>query len=397
MSTSNARFGCLAVAVASILAVAAPTPAHAQQQVRLGEGQTLTISGFISSTLFMNSGLFDGFGQGQSAEWAAVPAAQPTTDKTFLDGEVRNTRINFTFTGQPVLGKFAPRAVLESDFFGTTGGPPFGDEQPNLRIRLAYVDLTNGRTTLRIGQFWSPLFGAVPVSLTHVAFPLGYGATGMIGWRYPGIFLYHDLTPGKPTVIQLQVALLEGSGPSVGTVGSGEASGKPQLEGRLNFTKRGRGLSWTGYVVGHIDWKDTTAVGVAGDELTGSGFEAGGNVTSGKLTVQGNVYTGKAIGHQFAHITQQGDVKGWGMWVQGGYDFTPRWGAWLYYGMDDPDEDDSPSLVTPFRIKNEDIAGMLRFRAGRYALGLEYFRANTTWDTGKADASQVAASVMYSF
>ena len=33
----------------------------------------------------------------------------------------------------------------------------------------------------------------MPVSVTHLAFPLGYGATGMIGWRFPGVFLYHDL------------------------------------------------------------------------------------------------------------------------------------------------------------------------------------------------------------
>jgi len=92
-------------------------------------------------------------------------------------------------------------------------------------------------------------------------------------------------------------------------------------------------------------------------------------------------------------------VKGWGMWVQGGYELTPHWGAWLYYGMDDPDEANSPSLpaANP-RIKNEDLSGMLRFRAGRYQLGVEYFRATTTYGgaTGKQKASQVSLSVLYS-
>jgi len=31
------------------------------------------------------------------------------------------------------------------------------------------------------------------------------------------------------------------------------------------------------------------------------------------------------MGQQFAHITQQGNVKGWGAWVQGGYELTPHW------------------------------------------------------------------------
>jgi hypothetical protein len=393
-------------AVAGILSVGGTPSASAQQPagqvVRLGDGQTLTISGLVSSTLFMNSGRFGGFGQGQNAEWA--DSIQPTDDKSFLDADVRNTRINFTFSGQPVLGKWAPRAVLEADFFGQQPPLPFGDEQPQLRVRFAYVDLTNGRTTLRIGQFWSPLFGAVPVSLSHVAFPLGYGAGGKVGWRYPGVFLYHDLTPGKPVTVQLQLAAFEGSGPDVGSgIGQGEASGTPQLEALVSFTKRSQKLSWNLYVVGHVDSKDTTALGVTSDNLTGTAFEAGGSITPGKLTVHGNVYYGKAIGQQFGHITQQGNVRGLGGWVQGGYDFTPRWSVWVFYGVDDPDEAESPGLPAPgaARLKNEDIAGMLRFRAGRYALALEFFRANTTWRRAAAttttNATQVAYSVLYTF
>ncbi|HYT95366.1 MAG TPA: hypothetical protein VEL76_41995 [Gemmataceae bacterium] len=392
---------CSGLAVIGILMLGVARSAVAQQPtgqvVKLGEGETLTIGGFVNATWFMNNGFF-AFGNGQNAEWAAN--VQPATDKTYLDGDVRNTRINFTFNGSPVLGKWSPRGVLEADFFGAnTGVPPNGDEQPLLRVRFAYADLTNGRTTVRIGQFWSPLFGEVPVSVTHLAFPLGYGATGMIGWRFPGIFLYHDLAPGKPLGIQLQLAALEGSGP-VGSpgIGSGEASGMPQLEGRLNFTKRSTNLTWTAYVVGHVDWKDTTAVGVAGDNLTGTGFEAGGNITAGKATLHGNFYTGKAIGHQFAHVSQQGNVKGWGMWVQGGYELTPHFGAWVFYGMDDPDEANSPGLPAGAGtaiFKNQDVAGMLRFRAGRYALGVEVFNSNTTWDNGKRKATQVALSVMY--
>jgi hypothetical protein len=403
MRTRLASFSGPVVALVLLVGGAAPAAAQqaAGQVVRLGDGQTLTISGFISSTVFRNSGRF-AFGQGQNAEWA--DSIQPADDKTFLDGDVRNTRINFTLTGQPVLGKWAPRAVLEADFFGQQAALPFGDEQPQLRVRLAYVDLTNGRTTVRIGQFWTPLFGAVPVSLSHLAFPLGYGSAGKVGWRFPGVYFYHDLTVGKPVTVQLQLAAFEGSGPDIGSgIGTGEASGTPQLEALLNFTKRSPKLSWNVYVVGHVDWKDTTALGVTSDNLTGTAVEAGGNITPGKLTVQGNFYYGKAIGQQFGHISQQGNVRGLGGWVQAGYDFTPRWSLWGFYGIDDPDEDESPGLPSPpaaARLKNEDIAGMLRFRTGRYALGLEVLRANTTWrraTTAKTHATQVALSVLYTF
>src|SRR3989454_61285 len=299
MRIRMASFFGLAVVVMSIIWGAAPAAAQqpAGQVVKLGEGETLTISGFINATIFTDRGLFGSFGQGQNAEWAAAPANQPATDKMFTDADVRNTRINFTFNAPPVLGKWAPRAVLESDFFAPlTLVPPFQDEQPALRVRFAYVDLTNGRTTVRIGQFWSPLFGEVPVSVTHLAFPLGYGATGMVGWRFPGVFVYHDLTSGKPVNVQLQLAAFKGSGPftagnardSTNNIGNGEASGLPQIEGRLNFGKRSAKLAWSGYVVGHVDWKDTSGTGVAGSNMTGVGFEAGGSVAPGKFTLHGN-------------------------------------------------------------------------------------------------------------
>src|SRR5205823_5815081 len=260
-------------------------------QVKLGEGVTLTIGGFLNATWFVDAGVFDpaGFGQGQSAEWAN--ATQPATDRTFQGAEIRNTRLNFTF-----------------------------------------------------------------------AFPPGYGAAGMVGWRYPGVYLYHDLNPGKPTTMQLVLSAFEGSGPAVaGTpaVGQGEASGLPQLEARLNFTHRKPNFSWSGYVVGHVDWKDTSAVGLATPNVTGSAVEAGANVTSGGFTIHGNVYTGKNIGQQFGQITQQissaGEIKGWGGWVQGGYEFTSHVGAWLFYGIDDPDEANSPGLTGNFRSKNVDV------------------------------------------
>src|SRR3989442_12143741 len=423
MRIRMASFFGLAVAAMSIIWGAASAAAQqpAGQVVKLGEGETLTISGFINATIFTDRGLFGSFGQGQNAEWAAAPANQPATDKMFTDADVRNTRINFTFNAPAVLGKWAPRAVLESDFFAPlTLVPPFQDEQPALRVRFAYVDLTNGRTTVRIGQFWSPLFGEVPVSVTHLAVPLGYGATGMVGWRFPGVFLVRRLSAaGAPLTVQLQLAPFKGSGPftpgnardSTNSIGNGEASGLPQFEARLNFAKKTPNLSWSAYVVGHVDWKDTTGpgrdttnTGAQDSNMSAWGIEAGGNIAPGKLTLHGNFYYGKALGQQFAHITQtvqgHGNIRGWGAWAQAGYDFTPHWSLWGYAGMDQPDvqrfAQDNPTAGALARQLNHDYDALLRFRAGRYAVGLGYFRSVTRYNTGPARADQVALSVLYS-
>jgi len=87
------------LAVLAVFMLGGPRTSSAQQVVKLGEGETLTISGFISATMFTNRGLFASFGQGQNAAIAASPANQPATDKSITDGDFRNTRLNFTFTG----------------------------------------------------------------------------------------------------------------------------------------------------------------------------------------------------------------------------------------------------------------------------------------------------------
>jgi len=399
--------------VAAVLVLGSARAASAQQVVKLGEGETLTISGFINGTLFNDIGFFSSFGQGQNAEIAAAPGvaltSQPGVDRGIFDGDVRNTRINFTFNAPPVLGKWAPRATIEADFFGAFNGAapvaPFGDEQPQFRI--AFVDLSNGRTTLRIGQYWAPLFGEtaafIPVSVTHIAFPVGLGAS-MIGWRFPGVFLFHDLTPTSPLKLQLEVAALKGSGvPASGrdsnnAIGSGEASGLPQVETRLNAARKFANASWSGFVAYHLDWKDINGTGVPGSNITDWGVETGQYIAVSSFTLHGSFYYGKGLGSQFGMITQfQPQIRGWGAWAQAGYDFTSHWGVWADYGIDQPDyaRFNRETGGTLARQLTHTGSALLRFRAGRYAAGLEYFRNVTRWSTGVTSADQYALSVLY--
>jgi len=406
-----------AFVAATVLVLGGGRAACAQQVVKLGEGETLTISGFISATLFNDRGLFSSFGQGQNAEIAACPVpipgctGQPGVNQGIFDGDVRNTRLNFTFNAPAVLGKWAPRATIEADFFGAFNGAapvaPFGDEQPQFRVRHAFVDLSNGRTTLRIGQYWAPLFGEtapfIPVSLTHAAFPVGLGSS-MIGWRFPGVFLFHDLTPTNPLKLQLEVAALKGSGlpasgrDSANTIGSGEASGVPQIETRLNAARKFANGSWNGFVVYHLDWKDVNGTGVPGYSITDWGVETGQYIAVSSFTLHGSIYKGKGLGSQFGMITQfQPQIRGWGAWAQAGYDFTSHWSVWADYGIDQPDyaRFRTETGGTLARQLSHVGSALLRFRAGRYAAGLEYFRSVTRWSTGVTSADQYALSALY--
>ena len=276
----------------------------------------LVIRGFISATMFAQDQNFS-FGNGQNAEWPIPP--EYTRDRWFYGGDVRNTRLTFAFNGPKVApaSDWRVGAVLEADFFGGFNGTgAFSGQQPTPRLRLAYADIGNGRTTLRIGQFWSPLFGfsanaatnVLPVSTSHIAFPLGYGS-GLPGWRFPGIFLYQALTPKtSPMNAELQLAVMRGSwdrcfgGTSNGECSTGTNSninelsagnaGFPQVEARLNLGgKAGKG-TWGIYAVGHWDQKDLSGANASlgNDKLDGKIGELGARLQVDGFLIQGSVY-----------------------------------------------------------------------------------------------------------
>ena len=233
-----------------------------QRDVRVGNDATLTIGGFVSATLFAQDARF-GLGNGQQAEFV-----QEELVGWWHGGDVRNTRLTLGFRGPSIGNGWRANATLEADFFGGfNGAGNFSDEQATPRIRVAYADLTNGRTTLRIGQAWSLTTGIMPTSTSHIAFPLGWGSGGFIGWRFPGIFLIQSLTDASsPVDARISFAAMRGSWsdePTPDQPSAGEA-GSPQLEASLNLDGKFRGGNWSTYIVGHWDRKDLNGVRAEG-------------------------------------------------------------------------------------------------------------------------------------
>ena len=364
-------------------------------------GDGLTIHGFVDATAFLQNQNFT-FGNGQNAEFPTPP--ESTTDRWFLDGDVRNTRLTFNWAGPKINDDTKVNAAVEGDFFGGfngTGG--FSNAQETPRLRLAYVDLVHGATTLRIGQAWSPLFGSVANSYSHIAFPLGYGAAGDVGWRFPGVFLYHDIS--KTTKFTLGVFRNTWNGPGnvVDSGSAGQASTLPQVEARIDFSGKTGGGAWNTYFVGHLDKKDLSGAGAqaAGDSLTGWAGEFGGKVTAGAAMLQGNVYTGKAIGQQFGQMAQFGDIKSWGAWLQGGFNFTKTWAGYLFVGTEKANKADVIAAKQP-RDKNRMFVPSLMYTTGPYGFNVEWLHSQLTTvaATGaetKTKGNQLAASVIYKF
>lgn len=403
---ATTRWLCRSVLPLFPILILPGTTVLAQQEVRLGSDASLTIRGILSGTVFGQDAQF-GLGNGQQAEFVSTEL-----DGWWHGGDVRNTRLTLGFRGPAIGGGWRANATLEADFFGPFNGTGnFADEQPIPRLRMAYADLTNGKTTLRVGQAWSLTLGNIPVSTSHIGFPLGWGSGGFIGWRFPGIFLIQSLTPDTASSVRatLSVAAMRGSWvdePTPDQPSAGEA-GTPQFEGALNLDGRLSGGTWGAYVVGHWDRKDLNGVRPVGapepeeNNLDSWALEGGLRLQTGMLTLHGNAYTGRAMAHQFAHVIQFGDIKGWGAWGQIGVDLTRRWGVWLYYGADNPDDDEVRATQNT-RLSSSLLVPMLRFKAGGYSLGLEWLYNKTDYaaaggTTDERSGNQLLFSTRFDF
>jgi hypothetical protein len=386
--------------VLAALAAAAATA----QSISIGKDMSILFKGFISATAFAQDQEFQ-FGNGQNAEWPEPPEA--TVDRWFGGGDVRNTRLTLVFSGPKVLNDWRVNATGEMDFFGGHNGTgAFAGQQPVPRLRLAYMELTNGSTTIQLGKQWAPLWGNLPVSVTHLSFPLGWASGGLIGWRYPGLFVGQKLTkPDAPVKMDLQFAVMGGNWNGPESTTDNETAGNatwPQFELRYNAGGKLGEVTWSAYLVGHIDEKDLSGPGVSApnDKLSGSAVEIGAKFQLGDVLLQGNGYTGHAIGEQFSTINQFGKIQSEGGWLQAGWEFTDHWGIYGFAGMDNPKDSDVLNVIGEAgRLKNVMFAGMLRWRSGPFSAGIEYLHSRLTsgFEEAKTNGQQISFSGLFNF
>lgn len=356
--------------------------------------------GFVSTSLYYQDALL-GPSNGQGALYTT---AEGTTDETFASGDIRQTRMNLSLSGPKVLGGATPKGVFEFDLFGGAGGGAFGDESLLPRIRVAYAELSWGNTVLLVGQQNQLIVGQIPTSAAHIAFPSTYTA-GTIGWRYPGIMVFHNIPFGSGkfqiagsvqrgswadtaclTALTPSPAVAPGAG-CPGGISFGEASGIPQLQARVMVDGKAGSITWLAYGAGHFDRKDlsgwnngATVPAGSDSDLDGWAGEIGAKLTILPITVAFNAYTGEAIGNLFGQMLQFADLKSVAGWAQVGVNLTKEFSVWGQYGFDRPDEDDAEAIgrVTPnFRIRNQNIGAMARYMTGGYTLALEWFQTET--------------------
>lgn len=341
-----------------------------------------SLNGVITASSFYQDGTF-GMGDGAITMWANP--TQPADKQNQWGGDLRKTWIILKATAFNLPDQWTATGRVEIDFLGGMAGQGgFADENLTPRLRIGYVELYKNSTRIRIGQAWTPMVANFPVSVTH--FAMGYGAAGGIGFRNPGLFLYQNLNAkNAKTRWRLDAAVFRGSW----TGGAGEPGGRdageiglPQTEVGLFVENNTSKVKWEFNAVAHYDEKELYDAGTSKyNTLRGRAIQFGTKINYRNLSIQGNAYWGQAIAQAWGNLLQFGDIQGNGAWGQVGYKINKRWGAWLMYGYDNPnDQDVLQAVAGSSRLHNRIYVPMLKYDLGPMSLALEWFRAETKWN-----------------
>ena len=388
-----------------------PPPAEPKKETpafTTAPGMSVAFHGFVDVTAFSQNKSFT-YGNGQNAEFPVVGS------KGTLSGvDIRNTRFWLDITGARLNDDWTGGGRIEMDFFGGFNGTgAYSLSQPTPRLRQAYLDLSraDSGTKVRVGQQWDLMFPIdnIPTSLSHLAFPLGYG-TGVIGWRYPGVVMMQDLNHGaEGTKWRLDVGAFEGSWNNQGTAVNHLTAGNPDFRPQLEARIRAEGSNWLAYAAAHyadIDLKgvDGAAATPVKSGVKSTGVEIGGSWKPGAWNLKGLVYTGKGLGPIFGAMSQFGDIQETGGFFQVGYNFTKNWSVNAFFASAKPDSGDVLAWAgngASGLLRNRQTALNLHYASGPYQLGLEFLHdtlKSISGDTTKeTSGNQIAVSAMYTF
>jgi len=321
-----------------------------------------------------------------NTDFATYITTDPEDGDPELNFNGRDTR--FGFGAKFLDGEMTCGAKMEIDFYGDNNGN-------NLipRMRLGYAYMQQGAFSLRAGQDWVPIAQQNPA--TNDFGILSWG--GNLWWRVPQVTARYKL---------------EGGVEFLGSVM------KPRVRSDTDYQEM---LPWLiGRVSygGFLDGKGLVAVGagfrsVEVDSIDYAPFLAAAEFVlpfTEKVTLKGEVYTGKGVGEEFLHYgfeynpshpdddADEGrEIATMGGFASLSFKATPKVSINVGGGMDDPDEDDAQGMAIPY-IKNTVIFGNVKMQMNKHmGFGFEVMNFSTenedpngdvvTWDGQRISGS----------
>lgn len=307
----------------------------------------------------------------------------------------------------PAMNGFETTGQVEADFYGAGGT----QNSPNLRLRLAFMDVKHGDWALRAGQDWETFIVFLPriVNFSYLA------NAGALGLRRPQARLTHTAKLGETTTLTTRLAAARTIGQDIDGLGQddGAAAGYPSGQAALilstgSWTERPVLVAVSGhagsekvaeYEVG--DAENPVAVPAA-DYDSWSVIGSLSLPLSRQLLLQGTIWAGENLDNYFGGIGQGVNKAGrtaiaaQGGWAQLVMNPMDTVNINLGYGLDSPDKDD---LNSGDRSRNEMRFGSVFYNLTQaITLAAEYSWMTTSYLDGKdAENHRVQGAAIVSF
>jgi hypothetical protein len=295
----------------------------------------------------------------------------------------RETRFGLDIGG-PTFSDWVTSAKVETDFYGSAPSSGSG----SLRIRLAYIDLAKGGTSVRVGQDWLPIATANPATTNFTI--LGYN--GNLWGRIPQVTArrtFNDTFSGYLSTFRCRDVEDDEHG----------------LSCDLNMPWVAAGVKVQGHLID--DAKPATlALGgayrngdVEGESVSPNLLSLEFNVPWKALNLIGEAYTGQGLGIEYLHRGGAFNLAGEPIQTQGGFlqlgfQASPSFRFHVGYGFDDPRDEDL--VDDEFFRKSTSLFGNVYYDFTKeLSLVLEGTRVKTTWSDGPRDGYRVQSSMIF--
>lgn len=387
---------------------AAPTVTAQHPQGQRGEApqgllsalkRRVTLYGFLRLDAAYDDARSD---QGGFIDWVL-----PKVDQRHTRGEFtldpRMTRLGLRFDG-PQWETIGARVTgrLETDFYASDFGQN-NEKREQLRLRLAYFQITGRQWDMIAGQDWDLIAPLIPFPSE----PNVLWFVGNLGDRRPQLrFSYHSTVTQRSRLF-FQFAVARTIGRDVDNDGEddGEASAFPTVQGRLAI-ERSVAFSSTPLTVGvWSHYGEEFARTASQGRRTFPTYSLGTDVLaplSARLTFAGEVFWGENLDAVAGGIDQGINaelgrgIRAVGGWGEGRVAVNPALSLAVGYGVDDPYNRD---LSVNGRSRNQVAYAASRFSlGGGVLLGVEYAYWRTEYKgIAGADLNRFHGYLQYDF
>lgn len=337
------------------------------------------------------------------AVFYVLPKENGESDNEF-NMTARETRFGLELAG-PDIETLKTTGKIEADFYGNSGS----QNSPNLRLRLAYLDLAMpSGTAVRAGQDWETFMTVIPRTVNFAIM----ADVGALGLRRPQFRVTQDIPLYDKTKLVAKVAAARTIGEDIdgGMQDDGADSGYPSVQYNVCLetpllTDKATKLSVSGHWGNEtLDTTVSNAV-VDGDVKDYNTWSVIGSLfvpVHQRIALQGTVWQGKNLDTYYGGIGQginktlQKGIGAGGGYIQLITDLTDDLNWNLAYGIDDPDDQD---LNNGNRSKNQAVITSVYYKiTSAVTAAFEYYYMTTSYkDQSAASDNRFQGAMMYKF